>query len=112
MGYAKILWIYEDGIQDADRSPEGWSRLRPEVGEAVLKVCLDQSRDAEGQRIHSSHAVGPHSNCVNYVDEVHSTHERLYLWVANCLRPLEQLDEDELSAAERALRKERERRAK
>jgi xanthine dehydrogenase iron-sulfur cluster and FAD-binding subunit A len=79
-------------------------------GEAVLKVCLDHSRDLEGNRIHESHSVGRHGNCVNFVDEAHSSNEKLYVWTNGCLRSLEALPDDYLPTVEQLLQRERKRR--
>lgn len=76
----------------------------------VLKVCLDRSRDIDGNRIHDSASVGNHANCVDFVDEAHSSHDRLYLWANGCLRSLEAMPDDYLLAAEHVLQRERKRR--
>lgn len=36
MGYAAIIWIYEDVIRDAERSKDEYNRLKGELGEARL----------------------------------------------------------------------------
>lgn len=84
MGYAKIIWIYEDGIRHPS---ENLSKL---VVDAVLDVCLNGAK---------SFPVRNHSNCVNFCDEVHSIDAQVYLWVGNCLRPIYKLDEDRLDLA-------------
>jgi hypothetical protein len=84
MGYAKILWIYEDGIRHSSDD------LAEEVGNAVLGVCMGGAK---------SSAVRNHSNCVNLAGETHSTDAQVYLWVGNCLRPAYQLDDERLELA-------------
>jgi len=111
MGYGRIFVVYEDGIQEAERSVEAWDRLRPEVGEAVLKVCFDRTLSLEGERVFESHRVGHHGNCVTHVDEKHGTDEELYLWGLGCLRPLGKLHDSDLDRAEELLSAERRRRA-
>lgn len=40
MGYTSIVWIYRDGIDRADDSPEEWTNIASQLGDAVLQVCL------------------------------------------------------------------------
>jgi hypothetical protein len=146
MGYATILCIYQDGIDDADRSREQWHRISTALGEAVLQVCMGRpgprgeldkeiaalstslehipdSADAPARRKKlellrearkgpdiDSASVGNHANCVNRCDKVHSTWTGLYLWSGNCLRPLHELDADDLKTVEQLLLEELQRR--
>jgi len=89
MGYSIIIWIYEDGIRDAEDSKEIWEKIKPEVGEATLKVCFG-TKYAE---------VRGFANCVNFCDEAHSTDAKLYLWNRNCLVPISKCNNEELKAA-------------
>jgi hypothetical protein len=89
MGYAKILWIYEDGI----RHPS--DDLSERVGDAVLNVCTRGAKSAP---------VGNHNNCVNLAGEAHSTDTQVYLWVGNCLRPTYQLDDGRIELTAELIR--------
>ncbi len=89
MGYAKLLWIYEDGI----RHPS--DDLSERVGDAVLNVCTRGAKSAP---------VRNHNNCVNLAGEAHSTEAQVYLWVGNCLRPIYQLDDDRIELAAELIR--------
>lgn len=106
MGYSKILWVYEDGVRAASDSQETWDKLRPVVGDAVLKVCTEVVIDDD--RI-SAHVLN-YSNCVNLCDEAHSTEAKLYLWAGNCLRPITKLNDESFAAVEQLVRDEAERR--
>ncbi len=146
MGYATILYVYEDGIESAERSRAQWRKISTALGEATLQVCmgrpaprdgldkeiamlsaslehlpdsseapvrrekLELLRQARNGAPINSAPVGPHANCVNRSDKVHSTDTRLYLWLGNCLRPLHELDPDDLRSAEQLLQEERKRR--
>ena len=101
MGYAYIIWVYDDGIRDAKPSTDYWGRLRTEVGEAVLQVSLRHVKSA---------AVLGHGNCVNRADEVHSTSERAYLWSRNCLTPLDRLKDGDFALLSRLVSEEHQRR--
>ncbi len=105
MGYAHIIWVYDDGIRDAKHSKGRWDRLRSEVGEAVLQVSLGGPSGVK-----SANVLG-HGNCVNRSDEVHSTDVRAYLWSGNCLTPLHRVDEDDFAILSRLVSEERQRRA-
>lgn len=137
MGYAKILFIYEDGIRDAERSTESWRKFTPAVGEAVLRACIgqipekiellrlmdvtesvrDQKWESQVERLRSltkpsstSSPVFSHTNCVNLCDTVHSTQSELYLWSGNCLRQLYQIDDDDLTTCRKLIEEELDRR--
>jgi hypothetical protein len=111
-----VTWLYDDSIRDATADTARWERIKAEVGEAVLKICLDpqmafDERPMETKPI-TYHPIGNSVNGANLCDKVHSTEERLYLWSGNRLRPLYRLSERELGevarlvAAERAVRKQ------
>lgn len=105
MGYAHIIWVYDDGIRDAEHSKDHRNRLRSEVGEAVLQVSLGGPRGVK-----SANVLG-HGNCVNRSDEVHSTDARAYLWSGNCLTPLHRLDDEDFAILSRLVSEEHQRRS-
>jgi hypothetical protein len=73
MGYAHILWIYEDGIKD-DNDREDLQKV---LGEAVIKVCLcpDYAPTPKGRRRITRHPVRCHNNCVNHAAALHNSDE-------------------------------------
>jgi len=108
MGQKHILWVIEDGISRTKEKPEA-------LGEAVLKVCLNPdfapTPDGQGlERVWWRSVLGV--SCVNWVDDVHQSDIRLYLWGGNCLRPIRKLDDEDLEQAAALLQEEIERRAK
>ena len=70
---------------------------------------LESLRRARSDRITSA-PVANHVNCVVRCDEVHSTDSRLYLWSGNCLRPVHQIDAEDLDIVARLIEDERQRR--
>lgn len=98
MGYAHILYIYNDGIRDAGRDLETLHRMIAAVGAGVLKVSLFPEKERTGDRFTrvKDCEVLNHGNCINWVDEVHSRAQRLYWWDRNYLRPLRELGYEEL----------------
>jgi len=91
MGYESILWVFEDCVRDAERSPSERERLRPEWGEAVLRMCnWDENRKAR-----RSVGIGRGGNCFNRCDQPHSDHTRAYLWAENYLSRPDQLEDDQ-----------------
>ena len=54
-----------------------------------------------------------HSNAVNLAGqgEVHSSWQQVYLWSRNCLRPVYELDDDDLRAARQLIDEKLEERA-
>ncbi len=104
MGYAHIIWVHEDGVSSAKHSTDQWNRLKPALGEAVLQVVIGGSKGGKSAKVLN------HGNCVNRCDEVHAADARVYLWLANCLRPLHQLDDEDFTTVEQLVSEERKRR--
>ncbi len=112
MGYTKILWIYEDGLKEASESREKWEKYKEEIGQAVLKLCLDPDyiSTPNGLKTVKSHKVFNNFNCVNLCDDIDSRDHRLYVWQGNCLKPFSDLNNEEMVKAEGLLTKEKKRR--
>jgi len=108
MGYKHIVWVNEDGMRQKTAG------LEQAFGQALLKVCLnpDYAHAPEGPERVWWADVGNHGGCINWVDEVHQSDSRLYLWDGNCLRPLRKLDDEALQQAAALLQEEIKRRAK
>jgi hypothetical protein len=102
MGRAYITYVYDDAIRGATNSPEEWKKISSELGDAILKLCLTPEQhydDKEGLVRIKDHKIGAGSNALNFVDDVHSSDDRLYLWSQNCFRPLNRLPDDDLTVA-------------
>jgi hypothetical protein len=112
MGCTKILWIYEDGLKEATESVEKWEKYKEEIGQAVLKLCLDPDyiSTPNGLKSVKSHRVFNNINCVNLSDNVDSKDHRLYVWQGNCLKPFSYLNNEEVVKVEYLLSKEKKRR--
>jgi hypothetical protein len=103
MGYAKILFLFEDAVRDAQSSETEFARLVPIVGDAVLNLCvrpqnywdINASRMAELR----SRAVGPMGNAVNLAGTLHSSDSEVFLWHRNGLRSLSELSPAQLELA-------------
>jgi hypothetical protein len=104
MGYAIVLWVYEDAIRDCERSKEIWESYRPDVGEAVLQVCIGGKHDVESAPIKN------HGNAVNRFAELHSTWLTPIAWSGNRLAHLSQLNDVEFHAFYEKIQKESRRR--
>jgi hypothetical protein len=118
MGMTYIVGISDDTIRDAGHSPEEWERLRYQLGETLLSVCLKEvsarlvfTMMREGSPAFVSGTVGHHVGAVLVSDEVHTFDERLYLWNRDCLKALDKVPEKELLLAEELIAQERLRRA-
>jgi hypothetical protein len=98
MGFAHVMYFHHDGIRDAEDSDEKWDELRSELGEAVLKLCLDPDErmipPGKKERV-TSEEVGRHSNAANFCDKPHSTEQEVYAWSGNRLAKLGDLSDDE-----------------
>ena len=104
MGYARLIWIYEDALEDVAPGDERWESLQSELGEGILKLIQDvRSYAVPGGKRRTSQSLGHTSNAINYCDEVHSSDDRLYLWSGNRLVPLQKADPDELPLAQKLL---------
>lgn len=110
MGMAHIIWVHEDGIERSLRSNAEWVKLGRAVGDAVLQVSLSRHH-TRGDREVNSASVLNSGDCVNHCDHGHSTDSRLYYWGSNCLRRLDQLEDDEFTVVESIVADERKRRA-
>jgi hypothetical protein len=82
------------------RNPEMHAKFEEQI-KSLLALYNEEVRVAN---------VGSHSNCVNLCSKVHSADAALFLWVANCLRPLQALDDERLAIVEELVREERTRR--
>lgn len=85
MGIAHILWIYEDGLTTYNREI-----TKEAVGNAVISVCLERKRKAQ---------VLGSINCESKAAEMHSTDEQMFLWSRNCLRSLNDFNDEEIENA-------------
>lgn len=107
------MYFHHDGIRDAKGSGEKWDELRPELGEAVLKLCLDPDEmliaPGEKKRV-TSEGVGHHSNTANFCGKVHSTEQETYAWSGNRLAKLGDLSDDEFRGILRQVMIEKSRR--
>ncbi len=92
MGYAHVLWIYEDAVRHSDNESE--DRLAMEVGRAVLAAC----RERRGGTTPRPFSVFGFSNAVNWVDRVDAGERTVYAWSGNRLAPMEHLDAAEREA--------------
>jgi hypothetical protein len=105
MGYAHVIWIYDDALDGIPEVGSERDKLRSAVGEAVLVVASQ-----EGQK-NASGEVLNYGNAVNLCDTIHSTADRLYLWSGNCLRTFSELDADDLEICKRLVDEELKKRA-
>ncbi len=96
MGYAHVLWIYEDAVRNANESDE---RLAMEVGRAVLAAC----RERRGGATPRPFSVFSFSNAVNWVDRVDAGAKAVYAWSGNRLAPMEHLGSTEREAVTESL---------
>lgn len=97
MGYAKIIYIYEDGISSAQYSRSNWDDLKSDVGNATLEACFGSGKAQ----------VKNHFNCINCCGEVHSADSNLYLWFGNCLRSIYSLNDKDFEIVEKLVLEER-----
>jgi hypothetical protein len=103
MGRAYIVYLYDNEIRKAARSEEKWEELSPELGDAILSVCLDPDEKLmpeEGilkkvQRV-TSHRLGNHANSVNSCDRAHTDDLNVYGWSGNRLAELSDLEDGEV----------------
>ena len=106
MGYTYLLGVSDDCIRD---KPEDWHR---EIGDAVVKICLDVAYYAkpDGTRRRDA-TVRNYGGCVRFCDEVHSTDTAVFVWGRNRLAPLRDATDDELTLIESLVSEERTRRS-
>jgi hypothetical protein len=103
MGYAHLLWIYEDGIRHVEQYPEDAPKYREAIGAAVLKLCLEPAMMQTPQGIQpvTHEPIFNQGNCVNHAATLHSTDEQVFIWARNRPRTLDQLNDDEIDGAKR-----------
>ena len=108
MGQAHILCIREDALTLSKPSAD----LPAQVGDAVVRLCVEPEMHwtDSGLQPTTWAAVGGCSNGIEHADEVHSSDQRLYIWVGNCLRPIHKVKNEDLQVAERLLLEEMRRR--
>jgi hypothetical protein len=102
MAHTYLVYIYDHELRRAQRSEEKWKDLCPEIGDAVLTVCVDPETTMEPEDgvlrevRKTSHKVGNNSNAVNFCDKVHAGQLEVYGWAGNRLASIEDLHDDEL----------------
>jgi hypothetical protein len=109
MGISHILTVSNDALErlrDNDHR-----EIAADLGQQVYKLCLAPGTANTPERTERI-TFGPianHANAVNWVGNVHSTENHVYLWAGNCLRALRELETEDLrfvlQAAEEELRK-------
>ena len=105
MGYAHVMWIYDDALDGIPKVGGERDKLRSAVGEAVLAVASQEGRkNVSAEVLH-------HGNAVNLCDTIHSTADRLYLWSRNCLRTFSELGDADLETCKRLVDEELKKRA-
>ena len=99
MGLANILVVRDDAIHNVGNSEAERKRYDAVLGAAVLKLCLDPDyeRTEKGPQRVTDAGVVNHTNGVTWVDEIHSTDRGVYVWMRNCLRPIAELNKEELT---------------
>src|SRR5262245_43970044 len=108
MGYAYLMWIYADELDQIRPDSSDWAESCRSLGEAVLRLTRDVGYFAgAGAKRRTHHPFGHTANAVNYCDERHSTDQRVYLWSGNQLSPLSKVTDDEIAFAEKALQEEK-----
>jgi hypothetical protein len=107
MAHFYLLRISDDCIRHA---PDGWKR---DIGEAVLKVCLDVVHFAnpDGTRRRDA-TVGNYGSCVAYCAEVDTSDTEVYLWSGNRLCAIREAGDGELHTVENIVSDERARRSR
>jgi hypothetical protein len=90
-------WIYEDFSRDFSRTPERDWPIK-EVGEAILKLMLSEWSRSE--------SIRNHGNVVNRCCTLISPEAGVYFWGGNCLRTLDDLDDEELTRLQAYLTKD------
>jgi hypothetical protein len=111
IGFACILWIYEDAVRNAENNPELWERLKPLIGQVVLELAVHNSH-FKGKTGHAVRGIRGHVNAIQRLGTLRSTDSEILVWARNCLRPLRELDDSEWEIVERLISEERERRTK
>ena len=103
MGYTHLVYIYESvDLQKAEHSEQTWKELCPEIGDAILTVCIDPEtkmvpRDGVLREVRKTdHRVGNKANAVNFCDRVHAGQVEVYGWSGNRLSHIEDLHDDEI----------------
>lgn len=102
MGRAHLIYIYDHELEKAKRSEKKWKDLCPEIGDAILTVCVDPDTKIEPQDgvlrevRETSHRLGDQVNAVNFCDRVHAGQLEVYGWAGNRLSHIEDLYDDEV----------------
>lgn len=105
MGQCHIVTIYEDGISNFG---EPKHEVSEDLGRTVIDLCmapLHEWTDSGPKRVKDG-KIGHCSNCVNWVDDICSTEERVYVFAGNCLRPLSALSPEERASVRKLMDQE------
>jgi hypothetical protein len=110
MGYSHILTVHDDAF--SIHKPTDLNEAIHELGKQVHRLCFapQYAEQPEGRERITWGQIGSHGNAVEWVDEIHSTEAKIFLWAGNCLRPLRALDNEELDSVLRSIEEERQNR--
>lgn len=107
MGYAYLMWIHADAIDQADPEDADWEKLCSAVGRGVLRLTRDVEYFADaGSERRTHHRLGHIGNAINYCDEARSMDRRVYLWSGNRLCPLAKAGNDDVDFAAKEVEQE------
>jgi hypothetical protein len=103
------MFLRDDAIRDVESADaETRQKMESEIGKASLELSLNPqyAPTAEGKERITDAKVGSCSNGLTWVDEVHSTDRRVLVWMSNCLRPINELNEVELAMIKQIVSKQ------
>jgi hypothetical protein len=105
MGYAHILWIYNDALQSG-RSDV--ARLKAAVGEAICELCTPPERFETPRRWRQKDwaPIECNGNAAHHAAILHSSDRGLFIWIGNGLRDIKRLDREDLQVAKLLLDEE------
>lgn len=95
-----IIYVDDDAIRDAQHSKDKWEKIRLEVGDAVLRSCLDPVY-VDGKRVRN-YSIGKNMGSLSFVDRVLSVNVgsekwKLYVWNDSGLNIVSELSQAELT---------------
>jgi len=103
------MFLRDDAIRIGKKAEaDNRQELESEIGKSALDLSLSPQYvpTAEGEERITAAKVGHCSNGLEWVDEVHTTDRRVFVWISNCLRPINELNEIELAVIKQIVSKQ------
>lgn len=98
MGICHIVCVREDALKMNEDRPD---ELVSAIGQGIRTLCVDPEHAVTpvgAKRVRSATVLNAGGG-LQHAGEVHSTDEQIFVWSGNCLRTLDELNDEQVTGA-------------